>query len=130
MARTTPEWIGKTDNAMPPPSVTLRIWERAKGRCAKCERKLMAGERWDRDHITPLADGGKNVESNFQVLCEWCHGQKTAGENEQRAKVRTKTKKHLGIRKPSTFPGGRNSRFKRTIGGKVIDRQTGMEVGR
>lgn len=125
MARTTKEWIGKTDDAMPPPSVTLRIWERAKGRCASCDRKLMAGDKWGRDHITPLADGGRNVESNFQVLCDWCHGKKTAAENTSRAKVRTKARKNLGIRKPSTFPCGRNSRWKKLISGEVVDRFTG-----
>jgi len=130
MARAVPEWRGKTDNSMPGKIASLRIWERCKGRCAHCDKKIMPGDKPARDHIVALADGGENVESNFQILCGQCHEAKTSAENTERAKVRSMKAKHVGLGKPSTFPGGRNSRFKRTMSGKVVDRQTGMEVGR
>jgi 5-methylcytosine-specific restriction endonuclease McrA len=93
-------WVGKNDRAMPTPNVTLRIFARAKGCCQDCRRKLMAGERWHRDHIVPLEDGGANAEGNFQILCEACHGKKTGAEATERAKVRAKTKAAYGIRGP------------------------------
>jgi 5-methylcytosine-specific restriction enzyme A len=97
--RTVAEWRGRSDDAMPPPNVTLRIWQASGGKCACCGRKIALGEKWDRDHIVPLADGGKNVESNFQVLCGWCHKGKTAAEATTRGKVRAKAKAALGISK-------------------------------
>lgn len=100
MPRTVPTWRGKNDDTMPPPSVTLRIFERAKGCCQHCLRKLMAGEKWHRDHIKPLADGGQNIESNFQVLCDPCHGVKTVAENVERAKVRAKTIAAFNMKAP------------------------------
>lgn len=98
MARTVKEWVGRTDDAMPSSEASLRIWHRAKGRCQHCERKILAGEPKHRDHIKPLADGGKNVESNFQILCEACHRLKTGAENSERAKVKAKAKSILGLR--------------------------------
>jgi 5-methylcytosine-specific restriction protein A len=32
----------------------------------------------DIDHVTPLARGGEDVDSNVQVLCKSCHKTKTA----------------------------------------------------
>ena len=131
MSREVSEWIGKSDDHMPPPSVTLRIWTRAKGRCQICDRKLMSGDKWDRDHIVPLADGGQNRESNFQVACNWCHGRKTSSENVTRAKVRSKTKKHAGIRERVSrpFPGSKQSRFKKHVDGSVSIRPSSFGKG-
>lgn len=36
------------------------------------------------DHITPRADGGKDVYENTQSLCVPCHTAKTAEENRRR----------------------------------------------
>ena len=91
-------WVGKNDRAMPPPNVTLRIFTRAKGCCQECQRKLMAGEKWIRDHIIPLQDGGVNAETNIQILCWPCNVKKTGGEATERAKVRAKAKADLGIK--------------------------------
>jgi hypothetical protein len=63
----------------------------------------MPGDKPARDHIVALADGGENIESNFQILCGQCHEAKTSVENTDRAKVRSMKAKHLGIRKPSKF---------------------------
>lgn len=125
MARTVPEWRGRTDDAMPGQIVSLRIWERCRGRCAHCDKKLTPADKPARDHIVPLIDGGENVEGNLQYLCGLCHAKKTSAESTDRAKVRSMKAKHIGLRKPSTFPGGRHSRWKRTISGDVVDRFTG-----
>lgn len=87
------------------------------------------------DHTKPdgleIDKSRKLTVDDGKVLgVECCHAPKTKRDVADIARAKRREAKHLGIRKPSTFPGGRNSRFKRTIGGKVVDRQTGMEVGR
>ena len=42
------------------------------------------GVAFDRDHKTPLTDGGLDDPSNEQDLCVPCHRDKTADENSQR----------------------------------------------
>ncbi len=104
MARHINPWVGKTDDQMPPPDVTARNFAKAKGCCENCLRKLMAGEKWARDHILPLKDGGINIETNLQILCEPCHGQKTSGENSLRAAIKRKTKAVYGIQSAPIRP--------------------------
>lgn len=98
--RKVAEWIAKHDDANIPDGVKLRLWAKCDGHCQNCKRKMMAGEVKHFDHITPLADGGKHAESNLQVLCVPCHGDKTSGEASARAKVRSKAKAVLGIKQP------------------------------
>ncbi len=43
MPRKVKEWIGKTDDTMPPPSVRLRIFEKHGGRCRLTDKKILAG---------------------------------------------------------------------------------------
>lgn len=97
MARSLPEWIGKTDDSMPSKNVRDRI-SAAQGDKCKCGRKFGPGkDRANCDHIIPLADKGENRESNLQMLCTPCHGAKTGREAAVRAKVRSVRAKHLGI---------------------------------
>lgn len=106
MARTNPEWIGKNDDAAIPEKVALRLWERCKGHCQNCQRKIMAGEKKHIDHEKPLADGGRHAESNLQILCVPCHVQKTGEEATARAKVRAQTKAIQGFKSPKKpIPG-------------------------
>lgn len=64
----------------------LRKWEIAqimhtqRGFCAGCGTKLYAGF-FDADHIIPLACGGTNDLTNFQLICRPCHSDKTAGKD-------------------------------------------------
>jgi 5-methylcytosine-specific restriction protein A len=48
--------------------------------CAKIGRVSVATQR---DHITPLSAGGKDIESNVQALCQSCHDAKTELESKQ-----------------------------------------------
>jgi 5-methylcytosine-specific restriction protein A len=48
MSRTVKEWFGKTDDAMPPPSVRLRIYQNAGGVCHISGRKIQVGGGWER----------------------------------------------------------------------------------
>ncbi|WP_158877010.1 HNH endonuclease [Antarcticirhabdus aurantiaca] len=105
MPRTVKEWIGKTDDSMPGETVRLRIAARQGDACAECRRELSKVKSTACDHITPLADGGPNAESNLQILCGDCHGFKTGLENSRRAVERGQKAKHLKLagKKRTTF---------------------------
>ena len=129
--RTPPEWIGKTPDEAVPPRVRVRVFERAAGKCAGCTRKLTARDKWQADHVLAVINGGANRERNLQLLCSWCHKLKTAEDVAEKALVYRKKSKHLGAdRKRSSFATSRDGRLKQKIGGQVVDRETGMPVGR
>lgn len=49
--------------------------------CAECERQGRATLATQRDHITPLAEGGTDDDDNVQGLCEPCHEVKSKAES-------------------------------------------------
>lgn len=121
--RTTPEWIAKHPDQSVPPRVRLRVFERCGGRCHISGRKIGPADKWDLEHIVPLADGGEHREGNIAPALIDEHKKKTSREATQRAKERRVRQKHLGIHK-TRFPmrGGKNSRFKKKIDGTVEER--------
>lgn len=46
-----------------------------RGRCAVCKSDVI--EKHHLDHIVPVAKGGNNERSNFQLLCPACNGSKS-----------------------------------------------------
>jgi 5-methylcytosine-specific restriction protein A len=104
MARTVKEWIGKTDDAMPPKLCKLRIVARQNGKCALTDRPFTEKEKPQFDHITPLWLGGKNCESNLQAIHRDPHKAKTAAEATVRAKVNANAANRFGIK---SSPKGR-----------------------
>ncbi len=104
MARTVAEWIGRNDNAMPPRSVFDRLWELQGGKDAITGMPFTSKDKVIRDHIVPLKDGGKNVESNLQLITEATHKTKTASEATARGKERRIHERDRGyVRKQSSF---------------------------
>lgn len=57
----------------------LRILRRDGYICQSC-RKPEIEPRLEVDHIIPLSQGGKDIDSNLQTLCEVCHAAKTQRE--------------------------------------------------
>lgn len=104
MARTVKEWIGKTDDAMPPKLCKLRIVARQDGKCAITGSAFTEKEKPQFDHITPLWLGGKNCESNLQAIHRDPHKAKTAAEATVRAKVNANAANRFGIK---SAPKGR-----------------------
>lgn len=100
MSRSVDEWIGKTDDSMPPPRVRLRIFDAHGGVCHISQRKIRAGELWDLDHVLALCNGGENRESNLAPALRDRHREKTADDVKQRAKDDRVRAKHLGIFTP------------------------------
>lgn len=102
--RATPEWVGRRPESMPPTAVVDRIFLRQEGKCALSGHKFRPGETRARDHIIPLKDGGKNVESNIQLITVEKHREKTSAENTARAKERRIRLKHQGMWPKSKTP--------------------------
>lgn len=109
--RSVPEWIGATADSKIPPHVKLRVFERHGGMCHIARRKIRVGEPWDCDHVTALADwtgeGHGNRESNLAPALKDKHREKTAAENTERAHLRRKKSKALGIKTGGGFKGWR-----------------------
>lgn len=122
MSRSTTEWVGSNDDQAIPARVKVRVFEAAGGRCSDCSLSIVGKLRPAYDHIIALCNGGRHAESNLQLLCEPCHGLKTAIDVAEKSTVARKRKKHLGIRKPSRFPAARTSIWKKRMDGSVVRR--------
>lgn len=109
--RTVDEWIGATPDSKVPPHVKLRVFERHGGKCHIARRKIRLGEPWDLEHVIALADwtgeGHGNRESNLAPALRDKHHEKTAAENSERAVIRRKRAKALGIKIGSGFKAWR-----------------------
>jgi 5-methylcytosine-specific restriction endonuclease McrA len=104
MPRDVKPWVGRNDNAMPPRSVFDRLWEMQGGKDAITGMPFTSKDKVIRDHIVPLKDGGKNVESNLQLITEATHKIKTASEATARGKERRIHERDRGyVRKPSQW---------------------------
>lgn len=120
--RSVPEWIGKDDNEAVPSRVKMRVWFKYHGHCAKCTRKIPAGETPQYDHIVALCNGGQNRESNIQLLCEWHHAEKTKTDLAEKSLAYRKMSSHIGItRKPKgrPMPGTKASGQRKRMNGIV-----------
>lgn len=103
MSRSTENWTAKRDDDAIPPRVKVRVFNRYRGICPKCTRKMEPG-KWQCDHVIALTNGGKHEEGNLQPLCTSpCHSQKTAQDVAEKSRVYRKRAKHLGIKKPRTI---------------------------
>lgn len=104
---------------------------RADGKCEGCGCRIAAGNV-QYDHIFEASEGGGNNLDNCAVLCKSCHKLKTATVSAPRiAKIRRQRDKHTGAKQPkSPMPCGRKSPHKKTMGGKVVWRDTGEPVKR
>jgi hypothetical protein len=122
MSRDLPEWIAKDDNEAVPRRVRIRIFILADGRCGCCSRRLRPGDAWICDHKIALINGGKNQESNLQVLCDWCDRKvKTPADVAEKSVAARKRAAHIGIkrRSPKPLPGTKASGIRKRMNGAV-----------
>lgn len=103
-----------------PMKVRAAAMLRCGGNCEECGRKLVTGDI-EYDHILADGLGGEPTLENCKVICRGCHKAKTRGDVARTSKADMQRKKHLGIKKPSSF----QSRFKRRMDGTVIHRDSG-----
>lgn len=120
MARSVPEWHGQNMDSTPPPRVRLRVFERADGRCHRCNRKISSGEKWTLEHLTALINGGENREQNLSVTCDWCVSAKNAEDVAEKSQTYKKKLSQHGIKKSkSPVPGSRGTKWRRKMDGTV-----------
>ncbi|WP_460452234.1 HNH endonuclease [Alsobacter sp. SYSU BS001988] len=101
----------------------LAIFLRRLGHCARCGGRIRPGQRWDLDHVVPLALGGRDEPDNLQVVCAPCHRQKTRRDVSAVAKAKRIEARHWGAhRSPTPLPCGRASPWKRTLAGELTRR--------
>lgn len=118
--RSLEEWRGKDGDAVPPPRVRVRVFDRCEGKCHACKRKIRPGDKWTLEHIVALINGGENRENNLGLTCAWCLPGKNAEDVAEKSKVYETRAKHLGIKaKKRPFPGGRGDKFKKRMNGTV-----------
>ena len=82
-----------------PAKVREKLIEANAGICPVCGGE---SEKWEIDHIVPVALGGTNAYDNLQCLCKFCHVAKTRGDVRQIAKANRIKKKamHSSLSKP------------------------------
>lgn len=99
MARSIPEWVGKTDDHRAPASVRSRIVI-AHPNCHLCGQPVQ-NTKWDLDHVKALINGGENREANLRPAHRKCHVAKTAADVAEKAKVAAIRQKHNGAVRPA-----------------------------
>ncbi len=108
-----------------PSKVKLQAWQRCqrdgKPHCEMCGLRIVGIPEYD--HIKPDGLGGEPALDNCQVLCGKCHRSKTHEQDRPvMAKADRQMKAHAGVRKKQPFPGGRGSRWKKTLDGRTVKR--------
>lgn len=101
MARSIPEWIGRTDDAPMPPRVRLRVLERFGTRCDRAGgrgRPIRPGDKWICDHRLAIINGGENRENDLHPLCESCEPTKTAADVGEKSRDYRVRLRHAGIK--------------------------------
>lgn len=102
-----------------PAKVKQAAYERAKGHCEECGQKIVG--RAEFDHVIPCALGGEPSLENCSVSCSKCHRLKTSTHDIPRiSKAKRQRAKHIGATKAkATFPGSRNTPWKRKMNGTM-----------
>jgi 5-methylcytosine-specific restriction enzyme A len=73
MTRTTPEWIGRSNDSAPPARVKERVLRAHGIRCALTGRDFAPGDVIEFDHIVAISIDGENSESNLQPVLGLAH---------------------------------------------------------
>lgn len=103
------------------PSRRARIFEHHDGICHICGGKIDGvREKWDVEHIIPLAMTGDDSDENLAPAHKKCHGSKTKTDVHQIAKAKRVSRKHIGAVKPKRKIG--DPRFKKKVSGEVVRR--------
>lgn len=102
----------------------VRIFEDAGGLCHICGQKIQAGQKWDVEHVIPLAMGGEDGGDNLKPAHKACHGEKSRDDFGRIAKAKRQRAAHIGIRKRGGFQTNRDGKFKALIGGGIVPRHT------
>jgi RNA-directed DNA polymerase len=72
-------------------ATTLNMIKKQGMKCAICgEYFINSADPPEKDHIIPVADGGKTTRSNLQVVHQSCHRQKSKAENKKTSSFKSR----------------------------------------
>ncbi len=86
------------------PMQRLKVFETASGRCHLCEQRIQVGQKWDVEHVRPLALGGADDESNMKPAHRACHAVKTKEDVAANARAKRRKAKLYGGKGRSSWP--------------------------
>ena len=94
------------------------------GRCHRCTRKIMHGEKWYDEHVHSLGTGGSNKWFNRDVTCKNCFPIKNAEDAKKLAKGRAVAVSRIippsqRQKKGRPMPGSKRSGFRKRMDGTV-----------
>lgn len=92
---------------------------RAAGKCELCGCKFKYGE-CEFHHRIEAYLGGEATLANAVCLCRHCHALATKERHPEIDKTRRLSDRRMNIRKKSTMPGSRGSKYKRLMNGETV----------
>lgn len=98
----------------------VRLFQLNDGRCHICSEKIKIGEAYDLEHIVPWELTRDDSDDNVKPAHKACHKQKTAEDVRGIRKADRIKAKHISAVEKKPFPGGKGSKWKRTMSGKVV----------
>ena len=103
----------------------VRIFEAAGGICHICLSRIDGvRERWDAEHVIPLAAGGEDDDDNLRPAHVACHRGKTTEDAKVIAKTKRVRAKHIGaVPKRRGFLTNKDGPWKARLG-KSPERRT------
>ena len=86
------------------------IFNARNGKCHICGQKIHPDQKWDIEHIIPLALGGADSGENLDLAHQSCHRDKTKADVGRLAKAKRQAAYHNGKKLSKTpLPCGKSS---------------------
>ena len=83
----------------------VALFSRKNGVCHLCRGQITPGEAWDVSHDRPLAMGGADDATNWDIAHRKCHKAHTAGVDiPQIGKAKRREAKHMGAKPAPAKP--------------------------
>lgn len=89
----------------------VRLFELHAGECHLCRQKIKVGEAWELEHIVPWELTRDDSDENVKPAHASCHKAKTATDTRGIRKADRVKAKHIGVKKPSSFPKREGMKF-------------------
>jgi 5-methylcytosine-specific restriction protein A len=100
---TPPKWLYLATPRKPISTKTRKAFFAAKGGvCSLCAGAIdPVKEAWEIEHVIPIAMGGADEASNWELAHAKCHKSKTKGDMKNLAKAKRREAKHTGTKAPA-----------------------------
>ncbi len=116
--------VAATPRGSMPAMRRLRIFEKHGGKCVLCGSRIKAGDTWTIEHLLALGLGGSDTDDNCGPAHEACRRIKDKADVTSIAKAKRIKAKHYGmVKRRSSFPCGKDSKWRKRIDG-TVERRT------